>query len=123
MAKEAYPSFTVKFFYLNDCGHCNAFETYTIPLLENEFDEAITIEYYDMDEQENIDLYHEICSKLYFYDLSYVEDVPFFVMDGKFALLGYSSGEEKELVRDIQKALKNEPLGERLSGYRWEFSL
>ena len=44
-------------------------------------------------------------------------------MDNKFALLGYSAGEEKELIRDIQRALNNEELGNELSLYRWEFTL
>lgn len=44
-------------------------------------------------------------------------------MEDEFALLGYASGEEKELIRDIKRALNNEELGDRLSAYRWEFTL
>ena len=76
-----------------------------------------------MDEDESKELYHNLCNELYFYDQEDLDDVPFIVMDDHFALLGYSTGEEKELIKDIERALKNEPLGEKLAAYRWEFNL
>lgn len=108
-------------FYLETCGHCQAFKENAIPLLEKTFDDAINIEYYDMDNDASQEIYHNLCQQLYFYDEEFLDEVPFFVMKDEFALLGYSEGEEKELVKDIKRALDNQPLGERLSGYRWEF--
>ena len=121
--KIDYPDFNVKFFYLDTCQHCQAFEENTIPLLEKEFEDAIHIEYYNMDDESSQELYQQITDELYFYDDEYLNDVPFFVMENEFALLGYSAGEEEELIKDIQRALNDESLGERLSGYRWEFEI
>lgn len=121
--KKTYPDFNVKFFYRDSCGYCEAFKEYAIPALEKEFKEAIHIEYYNMDDEDAMMIYNDICDRLYFFDESYREDAPLFVMEDEFALLGYASGEEKELIRDIKHALNNEELGDRLSAYRWEFTL
>ena len=121
--KEIYPDFTIKLFYLDTCGHCEAFKQQAVPALQKKFKDAIHIEYYNMDEDESKELYHNLCDELYFYDQEDLDDVPFIVMDDHFALLGYSTGEEKELMKDIERALKNEPLGEKLAAYRWEFNL
>ena len=121
--KKIYPDFTVKFFYKDGCGYCEAFKEYALPTLEKEFKDAMKIEYYNLDEEESLVIYNNICDQLYFFYEEYRGDTPLFVMDNKFALLGYSAGEEKELIRDIQRALNNEELGNELSLYRWEFTL
>lgn len=121
--KEKYPDFKVQFFYRDFCGYCEAFKEYAMPALEKEFKEAIHIEYYNMDDEEAMKMYNDICDQLYFYDENYRGDAPFFVMEGQFAVLGYQSGEEKELIKDIKHALNGEELGSKLSAYRWEFRL
>lgn len=119
--KTVYQKFTVDYFYLDSCGLCTAFKNNSIPLLEKEFGDSITINYYNMDDKSSVEYYLEICRKLYIYDFEYLNDVPFIVVNGYFALLGYSKGEEKELVKDIKRALKNEQLGKKLEDYRWVF--
>lgn len=119
--QENLEDFNVSFFYLEDCGHCQAFKENTIPYLKKEFKESIHINYYNMDEENSKKYYHEIANQLENYDEDLIEDVPFFVLDDYFALLGYGSGEEKYLAEDIRLALKNQPLTDKLELYRWEF--
>lgn len=121
--KNNYPEFNVQMFYSEDCGHCQVFKEKAIPALEKEFGDSMQVSYYNIDEKSSIDLYHDIIDQLYFYDQAFLEDVPFFVLENEFALLGYSTGEEKELIKDIKRALNNEALGSKLEAYRWRFNL
>lgn len=74
-----------------------------------------------MDLESSKAYYHQIAGKLENYDNDLIEDVPFFVLEDYFALLGYGSGEEKYLVKDIKLALEKKPLTKDLELYRWEF--
>ena len=115
------PDFDVSFFYLDSCGHCEAFKENAIPYLEKQFKNSIHITYYNMDEEASVAYYHQICDQLNNYDESLIDDVPLFVLDGYFAVLGYDKGEEKDLAKDIYQALNHQPLTRALELYRWEY--
>ena len=74
-----------------------------------------------MDEEASVVYYHQICDQLNNYDESLIDDVPLFVLDGYFAVLGYDKGEEKDLAKDIYQALNHQPLTSALELYRWGY--
>lgn len=108
-------------FVLSTCSNCQAFEKIAVPALEKEFGSQLELTLYDIDEPENITKYHEVVKNLENYDDTYIDRVPFIVVDGYFALLAYNTGEEKTLIDDIHHALKGENLSKTLEEGRWLF--
>lgn len=108
-------------FVLSTCSNCQAFEKIAVPALEKEFGSQLELTLYDIDEPENITKYHEVVKNLENYDDTYIDRVPFIVVDGYFALLAYNTGEEKTLIEDIHHVLKGENLSKALEEGRWLF--
>ncbi len=107
-------------FYLDTCAHCSAFKKIAVPALEEEFGDDLEITYYDMDDEENDDVYDSFTDKLIGYHET-TRSVPFIVVDGYFALLMYNEGEETLLISDIKAAMNGEEMSDYLSTGRWEF--
>ena len=108
-------------FVLSTCSNCQAFEKIAVPALEKEFGSQLELTLYDIDEPENITKYHEVVKNLENYDDTYIDRVPFIVVNGYFALLAYNTWEEKTLIEDIHHALKGENLSKTLEEGRWLF--
>ena len=108
-------------FVLSTCSNCQAFEKIAVPALEKEFGDQLELTLYDIDDTENINKYHEVTSHLENYDETYLNRVPFIVVEGYFAVLAYNTGEETALIEDIHHALKGESLSKTLEEGRWLF--
>ena len=49
------------------------------------------------------------------FDQEFYKKGPFYAVEGYFATVGYTSGDEEELAKDIEKAVNHEELGYELS--------
>lgn len=112
---------TLSFFYIQSCSQCQAFKSVAIPLLEDTYQDQITILQYDLDEPETEAIYDQIIDSLVDFDEEFYGNGPFIVLNGYFALLGYTTGDEEYLVTDIQRAVNHEELGYELEGLRFTF--
>lgn len=111
----------LSFFYITTCSECKAFKKTAIPYLEKAFQDQIVIKQYDLDDSKTEQIYDQVIDSLVDFDESMYGYGPFIVVDGYFAILGYTAGDEKYLVDDIIKALDHEPLSDELAGMRFMF--
>lgn len=114
-------SMTLTFFYVNDCSQCKAFKNEAIPLLEKTFGDQLTINQYDLDEENTEKVYDQVIDSLGDFDEEYYGNGPFIVLDGYFALLGYEGGDEDYLIKDIESATLNKELSYELEGRRFHY--
>ena len=112
---------TLSFFYIKECSQCQAFKKEAIPLLEKTFGDQITILQYDLDEEPTEAIYDQVIDSLKDFDEEFYGNGPFIVLDGYFAILGYTSGDEDYLIQDIEKVVKGEEPGYELEGLRFTF--
>lgn len=110
---------TLSFFYVETCPRCQAFKKDAIPYLEKVFGDMLTICTYDLDEDETKTIYDSIIDSLVDFDESEYGNGPFYAVEGYFAKLGYTSGDEEYLADDIEKAVHHESLSDELSGLRY----
>lgn len=110
---------TLSFFYIKDCSQCQAFKKEVIPLLEKTFGNQMTIHQYDLDEEATEEIYDQVIDSLADFDEEFYGNGPFIVLEGYFAILGYSAGDEKYLLQDIEKVVKGEEPGYELEGLRF----
>lgn len=106
---------TLTFFYIETCPQCKEFKKEAIPYLEETFGEQLTIEQYDLDADETEEIYDHIIDSLAFFDEEYYGQGPMIVLNGYFAILGYTLGDESYLADDIVAAVNHQPLSDELS--------
>ncbi len=65
----------------------------------------------DIDEESSIEAYAKTCSLLEGYEVNDQSgSVPFIVLDGYFALVGYQMGEDQQMLEMIHQAIAGEEL-------------
>ena len=107
------------FFYIETCSECHAFQENVIPLLKGTFDDQIEIKQYNLDDEDIADVYDPVIDSLVDFDEEFYGNGPFIVLDGYFALLGYTEGDEDYLIDDIQHAVNGGDLSYELEGRRF----
>ena len=110
---------TLSLFYVQTCPQCHEIEDNVIPMLKEVFKDQIVIHQYDLDDEHIVDVYDPIIDSLVDFDEEFYGNGPFIVLEGYFAVLGYTEGDEEFLIEDIQKAVKDEQLGYELEGRRF----
>lgn len=109
------PQYYLYVYYIETCPVCKSFIRVVIPQLEEEYGDDMAIQLMNIDEEDNIDAYARTCSLLEDY---YVNDrsgnVPFIVLDGYFAKVGYDIGEDEEMIEAIHDAIAGEELSSDL---------
>jgi len=110
---------TLLFFYVETCPQCKAFKKEAVPYLESTFGEYIDIELYDLDAKETEAVYNQVIDSLEDFDESFYGKGPFYAIEGYFATLGYTDGDEEEIANDIEKAVQHKELGYELEAYRF----
>ncbi len=103
------PAFTIDYFYQDYCSNCENFKMIAIPKIKNEFDN-VSVNYYELDE--NQELYQSYVDRLVDFDEDYYQTVPFIVIDEQIAIVGYSTGEEDEIINEIYRLFNDEELGQ-----------
>lgn len=109
---------TLSFFYIETCSECRAFKKNVIPLLEKTFGDQLTINQYDLDDSNTLEVYDQVIDSLEYFDEELYGKGPFVVLDGYFALIGYD-GYDDDLILDIERAVNGEELGYELEGLRF----
>ena len=88
---------------------------HVIPRLEEMYESQMEIIYYDIDEEKAIEAYAKTCSLLQNY---YVDDdsgsVPFIVLDGYFAKIGYEIGDQEEMIKLIDNMITGKEIPENI---------
>lgn len=112
---------TLSFFYVETCPNCKAFKKEAIPYLEKTFGDSLTIQTYDLDDEATQPIYDTVIDSLVDFDESEYGNGPFYAVEGYFAKLGYTLGDEEYLVDDIEKAVHHQPLSDELSGLRYVY--
>lgn len=112
---------TMLYFYIETCSECQSFKETAIPYLEETFGDSLTIQQYDLDDDTTQAVYEDVIDQLYQFDQSLYGMGPMYAIEGYFAKVGYTSGDETYIVEDIQKAVAGEALGDELSGLRFSY--
>lgn len=112
---------TMLYFYIETCSECQSFKETAIPYLEETFGDSLTIQQYDLDDDATQSVYEDVIEQLYQFDQSLYGTGPMYAIEGYFAKVGYTSGDETYIVEDIQKAVAEEALGDELSGLRFSY--
>lgn len=112
---------TMLYFYIETCSECQSFKETAIPYLEETFGDSLTIQQYDLDDDTTQAVYEDVIKQLYQFDQSLYGMGPMYAIEGYFAKVGYTSGDETYIVEDIQKAVAGEDLGDELSGLRFSY--
>lgn len=110
---------TLSFFYVETCPNCKAFKKEAIPYLEKTFGDSLTIQTYDLDDDATQPIYDAVIDSLVDFDESEYGNGPFYAVEGYFAKLGYTLGDEEYLADDIEKAVNHLSLSDELSGLRY----
>ena len=112
---------TMLYLYIETCSECQSFKETAIPYLEETFGDSLTIQQYDLDDDATQSVYEDVIEQLYQFDQSLYGMGPMYAIEGYFAKVGYTSGDETYIVEDIQKAVAGEALGDELSGLRFSY--
>lgn len=121
MEKELIGNYTFNYFYVTGCNSCEDFVNYAIPAIESAFQDHITINKYNLDEKAAVVVYDDIIERLDGFDEANYGYGPFISFGDYFAKLGYSFGDENELVNDMLKAVNDLELGDELIAGRYYF--
>lgn len=116
------PQYYLYLYYSKTCPVCHSFIENVIPALEVEYGNEMKIEQYDIDEESSLEAYAKTCSLLEDY---YVDEnsgsVPFIVLDGYFAKVGYDLQQEDLIIQTIKDAIEGKELSNELNDiYRFK---
>lgn len=93
-------------YYASSCPVCKSLINTVLPELEDIYGDEMLITTYNIDDESSIDRYAKTCSYLENY---YVDDssgsVPFVVLDGYFAFVGYEIGNQDIVIAMIKDAI------------------
>lgn len=105
------PQYYMYVYYAKTCPICRSFISTVLPALEDKYGETMVIEKMDIDEESSIDAYAKTCSLLEDY---YADDdsgsVPFIVLDGYFAKVGYEIDEQEDILQAVENAIEGKEL-------------
>lgn len=136
--EESKEPFTVQVYYSKTCPICKQLRQDYIGRLKEEFNEQITVEEYDIDDEGIVDQYDsymglyneetqewEIEGKLQEVEQEYAaynRYIPFVVVGDMYAFIGYTESLREAYVQDVHLALRNRPLATGdVSIGRWNF--
>ena len=93
-------------YYASSCPVCKSFINTVIPELKDMYGDDMLITTFNIDDESSIDRYAKTCSYLENY---YVNDssgsIPFVVLDGYFAFVGYEMGNQGLIIAMIKDAI------------------
>ena len=98
-------------YYASSCPVCKSLMNTVLPQLEDIYGDDMLISTFNIDDESSIDRYALTCSYLENY---YVHDgsgsVPFVVLDGYFAFVGYEMGKQDDIMSMIQDAIEGKTI-------------
>ena len=103
-------------YYAKTCPICESFIDYVIPELEEVYGSSMKITLLDIDEESSRESYAKTCSLLEDY---YIDEnsgnVPFIVLDGYFAKIGYDSSQQQDIIQAIDEAIQGKEITVQMS--------
>ncbi|UTY38447.1 hypothetical protein NMU03_12400 [Allocoprobacillus halotolerans] len=103
------PQYYLYVYYAKTCPHCRSFMQVVIPKLETEYGSQMEIIKLDIDEESSIESYAKTCHLLEDYVVNDQSgSVPFIVLDGYFAWVGYQMGEDQSFLEMVHQAIAGE---------------
>ena len=98
-------------YYASSCPVCRSLINTVLPELEDIYGDDMLINTYNIDDESSIDRYAKTCSYLENY---YMNDssgsVPFVVLDGYFAFVGYELGNQEKVISMIKDAIEGKEI-------------
>ena len=83
------------------------------------YGDSLVIQLYDLDDEKTEPIYDKVIDSLQDFNQEFYKKGPFYAVEGYFATVGYTGGDEEELAKDIEKAVNHEELGYELEAYRF----
>ncbi len=103
-------------YYVSTCPICSSFIDTVVPQIEEIYGDSMAVSLMDIDDDEAVEAYAKTCTLLEDYELDDSSgSVPFIVLDGYFAKIGYEVGQAKLILDAIDNAINNEELPTELS--------
>ncbi len=115
---QSQPQYYLYIYYAKSCPVCKSFMNNVVPILEDKYDKDMQIITYDIDEEASMDAYARTCSLLE--DYYYTDDsgsIPFIVLDGYFAKVGYDIGSQEVIIQIIDDAINGKELSHDLKEF------
>lgn len=109
----------IEFYSVATCAECKAFKSHAIGYFKNRYGSQVKIKMYDMDAAKTKAHYDRALKSLKRFDESYYGMSPFIYVKGQMAYLGYRTGDEKTIAKDIEAHLAKRPMSKKLAGHRW----
>ncbi|MCD8028501.1 MAG: hypothetical protein LUF02_07555 [Erysipelotrichaceae bacterium] len=98
-------------YYASTCPICSSFINTVVPQIEEIYGDSMEVTLMDIDEDESVEAYAKTCTLLQDYELDDSSgSVPFIVLDGYFAKIGYEVGQAKLILDAIDNAINNDEL-------------
>lgn len=113
---------TIEFYSVTTCAQCKVFKKNAIPYFKERYGSKVTIKMYDMDAKKTAKIYDHVIKKLKDFDQKYYGMSPFVNVKGYMAYLGYRTGDEEEMAKDIEAAVNHKKLSSALSGHRFSYN-
>ena len=114
----SHPRYTLYIYYAKTCPICQSLIDNVIPELEKEYGNQMEIVYFDIDEESSIDAYARTCSLLKDYRINDQSgDVPFIVLDGYFAKIGYQIDQKDTMIQVIKDHINGKNISVQLDNY------
>ncbi|WP_028043158.1 hypothetical protein [Candidatus Stoquefichus massiliensis] len=108
---QSRPQYYLYVYFAKTCPVCQSFIKHVVPLLEEEYGNQMIIIEMDIDEEKSLDAYAKTCSLLEDYVFEGdAGSVPFIVLDGYFAKIGYDIGESQQMVDAVHDAIEGREL-------------
>lgn len=103
-------------YYASTCPICSSFIDTVVPQIEELYGDSMAVTLMDIDDDASVEAYAKTCTLLEGYELDDSSgSVPFIVLDGYFAKIGYEVGQAKLILDAIDCAINNEELSSELS--------
>lgn len=112
---------TIEFYSVATCAECKAFKKHAIPYFKERYGGKVKIKMYDMDDDGTKKPYDQVIKSLKDFDENYYGMSPFVNIKGYMAYLGYRTGDEKQIVKDLEAKLKGKKMSAALGGHRYMY--
>lgn len=136
--EESKEPFTVQLFFSKSCPHCKQLKENLLPAIKEEFQEQVTIEQHDIDDEETIELYDTYIGVYDPIEEKWVKEgllanvdedsashnyyIPLMIIGDKYAFMGYENDLIDAYIQDIHLMLQGKPLASGdVSIGRWLF--
>ena len=111
------PKYYLYIYYAPACRVCHSLIQLVVNDIEEYYQDDIEVIMMDIDQEDNIEAYAKTCSLLEGYELNDSSgDVPFLVLDGYFAKVGFDILEADDLKKAITDSIEGKEISKEIKG-------